>query len=103
MAPLAGPIRYIVSGLPTPNSATAGRGPLTSRTTTQVRLFEQLLEYLAIGQSLLQLDGNHLAHVLGHPAGVGIATGQSVEIAGAGIAVDAAGTVNAGQKPLDSL
>src|SRR5258708_6353867 len=33
----ARPIRYIVSGLPTPNSATAGRRPLTPRTTTQVR------------------------------------------------------------------
>ena len=44
MALLARPIRYIVSGLPTPNSATAGRRPLTPRTTTQVRLFEQLLD-----------------------------------------------------------
>jgi DNA invertase Pin-like site-specific DNA recombinase len=44
MALSARPIRYIVSGLPTPNSATAGRRPLTPRTTTQVRLFEQLLD-----------------------------------------------------------
>ncbi len=44
MALLARPIRYIVSGLPTPNSATAGRRPLTPRTTTQVRLFKQLLD-----------------------------------------------------------
>jgi len=42
MALSARPIRYIVSGLPTPSSATAGRRPLTPRTTTQVRLFEQL-------------------------------------------------------------
>ncbi len=37
MALSARPIRYIVSGLLTPNSATAGRRPLTPRTTTQVR------------------------------------------------------------------
>src|SRR5712692_1380034 len=46
MALLARPIRYIVSGLPTSNSATAGRRPLTPRTTTQVRLFKQLLDKL---------------------------------------------------------
>ena len=44
MALLARPIRYIVSGLPTPNSATAGRRPLTPRTTTQVRPYRQLLD-----------------------------------------------------------
>ncbi len=44
MAPLARPIRYIIGGLPTPNSATVGRRPLTPRTTTQVRLFKQLLD-----------------------------------------------------------
>ena len=44
MALLARPIRYIGSLLPTPNSATAGRRPLTPRTTTQVRLFKQLLD-----------------------------------------------------------
>ena len=44
MALLARPIRYIVSGLPTPNSAAAGRRPLTPRTTTQVRLLKQPLD-----------------------------------------------------------
>jgi hypothetical protein len=40
----ARPIQYIVSGLPTLSSATAERRPLTPRTTTQVRLFQQLLD-----------------------------------------------------------
>ena|SRR5258708_563037 len=40
----ARPIQYIVSGLPTFSSATAERRPLTPRTTTQVRLFQQLLD-----------------------------------------------------------
>ncbi len=40
----AGPTGYIVSGLPTPSRATTGRRPLTPRTTTQVRLFKQLLD-----------------------------------------------------------
>ncbi len=44
MALSARPIRYIVSGLPTPSSATAGRRPLTPRTATQVRPFRQLLD-----------------------------------------------------------
>src|SRR5712691_2300359 len=44
MALSARPIRYIISGLPTPNSAAAGRRPLTPRTTTQVRPFGQLLD-----------------------------------------------------------
>ncbi len=44
MALSARPIRYIVSGLPTPSRATTGRRPLTPRTTTQVRLFKQLLD-----------------------------------------------------------
>jgi hypothetical protein len=35
---------YIGSSLPTPIRATAGRRPLTPRTTTQVRLFKQLLD-----------------------------------------------------------
>ncbi len=35
---------YIVSGLPTYSRATTGRRPLTPRTTTQVRLFKQLLD-----------------------------------------------------------
>jgi hypothetical protein len=39
-----GPPDNIVSGLPTPNRAATGRGPLTPRTTTQVRLFKQLLD-----------------------------------------------------------
>src|SRR6266487_451918 len=37
MALSARPIRYIGSSLPTPSNATAGRRPLTPRTTTQVR------------------------------------------------------------------
>jgi len=44
MALLARPIQYKVLGLPTPNRATAGRRPLTPRTTTQVRPFRQLLD-----------------------------------------------------------
>jgi len=44
MALLARPIRYIVSGLPTPSRAATGRRPLTPRTTTQVRPFGQLLD-----------------------------------------------------------
>src|SRR5712692_93574 len=44
MALSARPIRYIVSGLPTSNSAAAGRRPLTPRTTIQVRLYKQLLD-----------------------------------------------------------
>jgi len=35
---------YIVSGLPTSSRATTRRRPLTPRTTTQVRLFKQLLD-----------------------------------------------------------
>ncbi len=44
MALSARPIRYIVSGLPTSSRATTGRRPLTPHTTTQVRLFKQLLD-----------------------------------------------------------
>src|SRR5260370_38781849 len=44
MALSARPIRYIVSGLPTPSRATTGRRPLTPHTTTQVWLFKQLLD-----------------------------------------------------------
>ncbi len=43
MALSARPIRYIVSGLPTSNSAAAGRRPFTPRTAIQVRPFKQLL------------------------------------------------------------
>src|SRR5450755_424910 len=60
MALSARPIRYIVSGLSTPNRATTGRRPLTPHTTTQVRLFEQLLDkrtgaLLALPQCTLRL------------------------------------------------
>ncbi len=61
MALLARPIRYIVSGLPTSNSATAGRRPLTPRTTTQVRLLKQLLDKLTgalLVLPLLQVSAN---------------------------------------------
>jgi len=57
MALLARPIQYIVSGLPTSNSATAGRRPLTPRTTTQVRLFKQLLDKLTGALLVLPQDG----------------------------------------------
>ena len=44
MALSARPVQYIVSGPPTPSRATTGHRPLTTRTTTQVRLFKQLLD-----------------------------------------------------------
>ena len=62
MALSARPIRYIVSGLPTSNSATAGRRPLTPRTTIQVRLYKQLLDKRT--GALLVLPQHHLLCLL---------------------------------------
>ena len=47
---------YIVSGLPTYSRATTGRRPLTPRTTTQVRLFKQLLDKRTGALLALPLD-----------------------------------------------
>ncbi len=60
MALLARPNRYIGSLLPTSNSATAGRRPLTPRTTTQVRLLKQLLDKRTGALLVLpHLEGSH--------------------------------------------
>jgi hypothetical protein len=70
----AGPTGYIVSGLPTPSRATTGRRPLTPRTTTQVRLFKQLLDKQTGALLALPLAGLHCrrqkAQLLQHVHGI---------------------------------
>src|SRR5262245_21064862 len=71
----------------------------------QVRplLFQQFLKYLPVGQSLIDFPGDDLADVVRHAAAVGVAAGQRIEVAGATVASDLAGAIDAGEKPLDPL
>src|SRR5262245_11357 len=66
-------------------------------------VLEELVEDLAISEALVDFLRQVAADVLGHAAGVGVATGQRVEVARAAVAGHAAGAVDAGQEPVDAL
>src|SRR5438552_2059217 len=74
------------------------------RTLKQLPLF--LLQHvpnLLVGHLLVDQLSNALPHDVGRAAGIHVAAGQGVEVAGANVTADSTGAVGAGQEPLDAL